>query len=69
MSDNKVISLAARRKEKVEAAASEAKTLPEQATDADFAAIAAANEANKEKLKKERLNANKGVLRSYRIKT
>ena len=26
------------------------------------------NEANKERLRKERLNANKGVLRSYRIK-
>lgn len=60
-----VISIAKKHQEKAEAD----KTPVEQATEQDFEAIAAANEAKKKKLEKERLAANKGVLRSYRIKS
>ena len=41
-------------------------TQPESET--DFDAIARANKAKQEKLAKERADANKSVLRSYRIK-
>lgn len=37
-------------------------------TEAYFAEMARLNEAKKRKLEKDRLGANKGVLRSYRIK-
>jgi hypothetical protein len=62
MSD--VISLADKRKR------DDSKDEPLAETDkspVDFAAIAAANEAKKKKLERERLQANKSVLRSYRI--
>lgn len=62
---DKVVSLKDKKKE---LEAEEAAKKPETATEADFAAIAAANEAKKKKLEKERLQANKSVLRSYRIK-
>lgn len=57
--DTKVIPLAERKP---------ANESNEQAEETDFEAIARANKAKQEKLAKERAEANKKVLRSYRIK-
>jgi len=44
-------------------------TPTEASEDGTFEEIALRNMANQERLKRERLNANKSVLRSYRIKS
>lgn len=64
--DGKVVNLAAERAraEEVAEVAAKAKVSPEF----DFEAQAAINKAKADKKAKERLDANKGVLRSYRIK-
>lgn len=61
----KVVSLFANRENTKEAKSEEAEEGTEGET---FAEIVARNMANKERLKRERNNANKSVLRSYRIK-
>lgn len=72
MSD-KVISLADRKKAvEQEAATKKAEEVskPKEQLDSDeyFKQVEAKNKANAEKQRKEKLNANKSVLRSYRIK-
>lgn len=62
MSDE-VVSLADFRKK-----TEEEKTPEEQAASETFEEIMKRNEENKERMRKERLNANKSVLRNYRIK-
>jgi hypothetical protein len=64
--DDNVVNLNNKRLEQQEAI--KPKVKPEQATESDFEAIEAKNKAKADKLAKERLNNNKGVLRSFRIK-
>jgi hypothetical protein len=66
MSDN-VVNLNDRRRERKDAP--KVKVKPEHAPETDFEAQAAKNKANADRIAKERLNSNKGVLRSNRIKT
>lgn len=66
MSDN-VINLNDKRQKQKEVPKTKVK--PEQASEFDFEALAATNRAKAERIAKERLNSNKGVLRSNRIKT
>lgn len=68
MSDDKVVSLSAKREKKAEEVASDKPQEGQAPAEASFAEIQAKNEANKKRIEKERLNANKSVLRSYRIK-
>lgn len=65
MSDN-VVNLNDKRREHTDAP--KAKVKPEHASEFDFEAQAAINRANADRVAKERLNNNKGVLRSNRIK-
>jgi hypothetical protein len=70
---DKVISLADRKKAvEQEAATKKAEEVskPKEQLDSDeyFKQVEAKNKANAEKQRKEKLNANKSVLRSYRIK-
>lgn len=67
MSD-KVVSLAKKKQELEDKKTEETPVESPTASETDFEAIAKANAEKAEKLKKERLNANKSVLRSYRIK-
>lgn len=62
MSDN-IISLKDRKKTK-----EKSESTDKEMTAADLEAIVVKNKKNKEKVEKERLAANKNVLRSYRIK-
>ena len=65
MDKPKVIDLFAKKAEK---AAEESPPPIEKESDYDFAADMERNRILKERKEKERLNANKSVLRSYRIK-
>ena len=65
MSD-KVVSIFAKREEKKEEMKDEQ---PKDEAELSFEEIMKINEAKKKKAAEERLKANKGVLRSYRIKT
>lgn len=61
-----VVSLFAARKAKEASASAEVKT--EAKKEESFSDVMEKNMKNKERIEKERLNANKSVLRSYRIK-
>jgi hypothetical protein len=66
--DSKVISLFSVRKAQAEAKADETAELkPEESAESFFDSMRK-NGENAERLRKERLNANKSVLKSYRIK-
>jgi hypothetical protein len=56
------------KKEEKEAKVLETKTDKDIIDELDLEALARKNKANKDKLAKERLNSNKSVLKSYRIK-
>lgn len=74
MSDSpKVVSLLSKKQEKAEAAAVEndpaaAKSKEELDSEAYFADVQKKNKEKEDRIRKEKLAANKSVLRSYRIK-
>ena len=67
MSDTNVVDIFAKRNKKEDAEV--AKDLDTTENDVSFEEIAKKNKAKADKLAAKRLQANKGVLRSYRIQT
>ena len=72
-SESKVVSLFEARKNLAEKASTQATETPVpeeelQADEESFESVMRKNNANKERMRQERLKANKSVLRSYRIK-